>query len=190
MARSLHKQEAAREAARAGRLLRGGLPEADEGRLRCRGGGRAYGEVRRMNVLVAYESRSGHTRRAAEAIGEAARSGGATVTVRRVADVTAAEVGEADVLFVGTWVEGLILFGVKPAGTGRWAPALPSLDGKPVGAFCTYAFNPRGTLATLGDVLRAKGATVVGERAFHRRRPTAGAEAFAKSVLAAAGTGT
>jgi flavodoxin len=138
-----------------------------------------------MRVLVLYQSRSGNTRKAAEAVANAARDEGHTVTIKSVIEVQKADIENADMLFIGTWIQGFILFGVKPAGATLWVPALPSLQGKPVGVFCTYAFNPRGSLQALGDLLTAKGARIVGQRAFHRSQPGEGAGAFVKSVLAA-----
>lgn len=136
-----------------------------------------------MNVLVLYQSRNGHTREAAEAIAHAAHDLKYEVVIKSVNEVTPADINKADRLFVGTWVSGLILFGVKPAGAELWVPALPSLNGKRVGVFCTYAFNPRESLFTLGEMLKSRGATVVGEHAFHRSRPTEGAAQFVHSVL-------
>lgn len=136
-----------------------------------------------MNVLVLYQSRGGHTRDAAEAIAQAARSLGHETAVRSVIQVSATDVEQADVLFVGTWVQGFILFGVKPAGADLWVPSLPPLEGKAVGVFCTYAFSPRGSLRALSAMLRARGATVLGEKAFHRRRPRHGAESFVRQIL-------
>jgi hypothetical protein len=95
-------------------------------------------------------------------------------------------VDKADVLLVGTWIQGFILFDVRPAGAELWVKALPSLGGKPVGVFCTYAFHPRGSLQALGTLLTGRGATIAGERAFHRRRPGDGAAAFVQHVLQAA----
>jgi flavodoxin len=135
-----------------------------------------------MNVLVLYQSRSGHTRDAAEAIAQAARNLNHEVVVESVIEVRAADVANADVLFIGTWVQGFILFGVKPAGADLWVPALPSLEGKAVGVFCTYAFSPRGSLRALGAMLEARGATILGQHAFHRRRPRDGAELFAQRI--------
>jgi flavodoxin len=139
-----------------------------------------------MNVLVLYQSRSGHTRDAAEAIAQAARGLNYEANVKSVIEVRKADVENADALFVGTWVHGLILFGVRPAGAELWVPALPSLEGKPVAVFCTYAFNPRGSLRALGARLAARGATIVGQRAFHRSRPSEGAEPFVQRVMQAA----
>src|SRR5215213_7035809 len=105
-----------------------------------------------MNILVLYNSRNGHTGLAAQAIAQAARDQHHRLNLRSVIEVQQADIENADVLFVGTWVHGLILFGVHPAGAELWVPALPSLEGKPIGIFCTYAFNPRASLQTLGDM--------------------------------------
>ena len=137
----------------------------------------------KMNVLILYQSRQGHTRSAAEAIAQAARDLNHHVNIKSVIEVHKEHVERADVLFIGTWVHGLILFGVRPAGADLWVPSLPPLDGKPVGTFCTYAFNPRGSLKMLGDMLTARGATIVGQHAFHRRHPEEDAAPFVQTVL-------
>lgn len=136
-----------------------------------------------MNVLVLYQSRGGHTRSAAEGVADAVRGMGHGAVVKSVTQVSAADIEHADVLFIGTWVQGFILFGVKPAGADLWVPALPSLEGKAIGIFCTYAFSPRGSLRTLGALLEARGATVLGQHAFHRRRPRHGADVFAQRIV-------
>jgi flavodoxin len=138
-----------------------------------------------MNVLVMYQSRSGHTREAAEGIGSAVERLNHTVSVKSVIEVSQTDVENADVLFVGTWVHGLIFFGVRPAEAELWVPALPSLEGKPVGVFCTYRFNPRGSLRKLGTMLEGRGATILGQKAFHRSRTHDGVENFVQRVLAA-----
>jgi flavodoxin len=140
-----------------------------------------------MNVLVLYQSRSGHTRDAAEAIAQATRSLNHNTVVESIIQVRAADVESADVLFVGTWVQGFILFGVKPAGADLWVPALPSLEGKAVGVFCTYAFSPRGSLRALGAMLEGRGATILDQHAFHRSRPRHGTEQFAQRIVQLAG---
>lgn len=83
-------------------------------------------------------------------------------------------------------MQGYILFGVGPARTARrLLEGLPPLGGRPAAVFCTYAFHPRGTLGVLRSALEAKGAKVVGQRAFHRRQPEQGADGFARDVLGA-----
>ena len=76
-------------------------------------------------------------------------------------------ISRADVVFVGTWVDGLVLFGQRP-GRASKLRGLPVLDGKRVAAFCTYAINPGRTIDKLAGILEAKGATVVAKRAIKR----------------------
>ncbi len=139
-----------------------------------------------MKVLVLYQSRKGHTREAAEGIAEAARRLNHEVAVQSVSQVRATDIDNADVVFIGTWVQGFVLFGVKPAGATLWAPALPSLKGKAVGLFCTYLFHPRGSLRALGAMLEARGARILGQHAFRRGRPHQGVDAFVQSIMQAA----
>jgi flavodoxin len=139
-----------------------------------------------MKALVAYESKTGHTRQAAEAVAEAVRKMNGEAIVKPMAEVKASDVQIADVLFLGTWVQGHFFFNVKPAGAEQWVPNLPSLRGKPVGVFCTYLFNPRGALRSLSEMLESRGAKPRGEHAVRRSRPAEGAEEFVRGVLAAA----
>ena len=71
-----------------------------------------------MKVLVLFESNTGNTRTVAESIGGAARAAGAEVNVRSVRHIDLHELSTADVVFLGTWVDGLILFGHRPGGVG------------------------------------------------------------------------
>ncbi len=136
-----------------------------------------------MNVLVAYESRGGRTRRAAEALGGAVRAQGSDVTIKALGDVTASDVAQCGALAVGTWVEGFLVVGVGPAKAALAGVArLPPLDGKRAVVFCTYGLNPRGTLATLHRALEAKGATVVAESASPRAHPERGVAALAAQL--------
>src|SRR5512147_2360242 len=121
-----------------------------------------------MKVLILYNSQKGHTQAAAEAMAQVARGKGHDTAIKAVSQVRAVDVEQADLLFIGTWVQGFILFGVKPANATLWIPSLPSLKGKSVAIFCTYRFNPRGSLKKLGEMLEGRGAKLVGQRAFHR----------------------
>ncbi|MDA8039819.1 MAG: hypothetical protein M0Z69_11810 [Actinomycetota bacterium] len=138
-----------------------------------------------MQVLIAYESRGGRTRRSAEALADAIRERGSEAMVKTLKDTTAEDVERNDAIAVGSWVEGLIFFKVGPAkaaleGVGR----LPALGGKPAAVFCTYGFNPRDTLAKLRQSLETKGAKVVGENASHRAHPDRGAGELAERICA------
>ena len=141
-----------------------------------------------MHVLVAYESRGGRTRRAAEAVAEAVRVRGSEATLKALKDTTAEDVQRSDAIAIGTWVEGLIFFKVGPAKAAlAGVKRLPAFGGKPVAVFCTYGFNPRTTLATLRQSLETKGAKVVAENASPRSRPDRGAAELAERLCASPG---
>lgn len=136
-----------------------------------------------MKILVAYESKTGHTQQAAEAIGTAARNLGHQITVKRFVEVNAYDTQTADILFLGTWVQGMFIFGMKPAGVGQWIPALPSIKGKSVALFCTYAFRPGGALRSLGALLEEQGARIIGDHAFNRSNPGKDADSFVSGIV-------
>ena len=61
-----------------------------------------------MKVVVIHQSRTGNTRRAAELIGGAVEAAGSSAIVRSASNLDYKELAEADLVFVGTWVDGLI----------------------------------------------------------------------------------
>ncbi len=150
----------------------------------------ADGSARPPRVLVGYESEGGTTKRAAEAIAERFWRRGVDATVAALDEIGLPELAAADLLVVGTWVEGLVVTKVRPSRAARaWLAALPRLGGRPVALFCTYGVNPRGALAEMRAALEAKGAVVVDQAAFgprERRREDdpAGPDAFGARLVA------
>jgi hypothetical protein len=124
----------------------------------------------RMRVVVLYESRTGNTRRAAELLGGAAEARGHSAVVQPVRSFDFKELALADAVLVGTWCDGLVLFGHRPGSAGQLDRHLPVLDGKQVGVFLTYAINPGKGLRKLARLLEAKGAAVVAGRTYRRDR--------------------
>lgn len=121
-------------------------------------------------VLVCYESSGGRTARAAEAIAGGFSARGDQVRVLPITKAGLAELATADVVVVGSWVEGFVVTGVHPAKAMRaWLAGLPRLGGRPVGVFCTFAVAPKGTLPAMRQALEAKGAVVVAQAAFGPR---------------------
>lgn len=124
-----------------------------------------------MRVLVLYESRRGFTLTVARAIRDELRARGISAGTAALPSVDAGTLAAADALVVGTWVAGKIVVGVGPAKEAVAAiRSLPDLGGRPVATFCTCDVAPRGTLATLEDLLVERGASVVGGFTFKRRR--------------------
>lgn len=136
-----------------------------------------------MKVLLTYRSRSGNTERAAEHIGGAFASRGHDVVVRPFDGLDFAEVSAADLVCVGTWVDGLILFAHKPGDTGKLRQ-IPMLWNKPTAAFMTYAFNPGDCIDTFASWLESElGANVIAGEAMKARDIERLAEGFVDDVL-------
>ncbi|MEA3215074.1 MAG: flavodoxin [Acidimicrobiia bacterium] len=138
-----------------------------------------------MNVVVLYESMTGNTRKAAELIGGAVKSVGADVSVRSVRNIDYHELAVADLVFVGTWVDGLILFGHRPGGGGA-LKNIPVLDHKQVAVYMTYAIHAGGALNKFAKLMRdGKGADIVAAKLFKRGSLEAGMGEFVADALSA-----
>ena len=143
----------------------------------ARPGARDRGSSRRPpRVLVCYASVGGTTAHAAREIADGFAARGVVVTVLPIAKVGAREWASADVVVVGTWVEGFVVAGVGPSRSmSRWLGQLPRLGGKRVAVFCTFSVAPKDTLASMRCSVEAAGATVVAQAAFGpRERGSAG----------------
>ncbi|MGY6501726.1 MAG: flavodoxin family protein [Acidimicrobiales bacterium] len=135
-----------------------------------------------MNAVVIYESLTGNTREAAEQIGAELRSSGVSTTVSPIGRIDLGALAVADLVIVGSWVDGMFVVGQKPARSGRLR-AMPVIDGKRAAVFCTYALDPGKTLEKLSDIVADRGGVVVGGVAIHRKRIAEGASDFVDRLL-------
>ena len=134
-----------------------------------------------MDVAIIYESMTGTTEQAAFLVAdELFRHDVAS----RVKAVDADYVAQADLVVVGTWTDGIIIAGQRPAKRKK-LHALPRLDGKPVAVFTTYAVNPGKVLAKLERVVTELGGVSLGGMAFHRKALDPPARDFTQRMLAA-----
>ncbi|MFP3906015.1 MAG: flavodoxin family protein [Acidimicrobiales bacterium] len=136
-----------------------------------------------MNAIVIYESLTGNTREAAELIGAELRDAGIDAAVNAVDSIDLTALAAADLVVVGSWVDGLFFVGQRPGRAGRLRN-LPVIDGKRAAVFCTYAVDPGKTLTKLGDIVAERGGEVLGGVALHRKRLAEGAEDFVDRLLA------
>ena len=136
-----------------------------------------------MNIVVIHQSRSGNTKKAAELIGGAVTSLGNKATVRSTENLDYKELANADLIFVGTWVDGLILFGHRPGDIGK-LNLIPPLWGKNVIAFMTHAANPGKAASKFASLLEAKGAKVISSRSINKRKLELEIRPFVEDVLA------
>jgi hypothetical protein len=137
-----------------------------------------------MRALVIYESLTGNTRSTAQLIAGELTAQGWEATTCSTRQVDLAALQQADVLVVGTWVDGLILVGQRPGGRGHLVK-LPLLGGKPTYAFVTYAIDPGKTLDKLTAVLTERGADVRGAMTIRRDQSAEASVDFVDRLLAA-----
>jgi flavodoxin len=87
----------------------------------------------------------------------------------------------SDVVLIGTWVHGAFVFAQAPWGDAA-IRSLPSLSGKKVANFCTFALNPGRTLDIMAASAATLGADVVGGLALHRSKLALHTEVFAERL--------
>jgi flavodoxin len=138
-----------------------------------------------MKAALLVESLTGNTWRAAELIaGQLQQEGWSITGLSKVRQPDHAAIQAADVVLVGTWVHGLFIVGQAP-----WAAAaisnLPTMRGKRVAAFCTFALNPGRSLEKLTAAVGATGADVIGGLAMSRSKLEAHTEEFAARLVGA-----
>lgn len=135
-------------------------------------------------MVILYETRRGFTLTVARAMRDEIRGRGHLATTAPIRNVDPGTLAAADVLIVGSWTKGLIVVRVGPAdGALEGIAALPDLGGLPAAVFCTCDVVPRGTLGILAARLRRRGARVLVEHAFRRRKSLRQVPAFVDLVL-------
>ena len=102
-----------------------------------------------MNICVVYFSRTGNTKRLAQAIADKARA-----SIFDLASIQPSTLENCDFLILGTPVEG-----ASPAKeTLAFLEAIPKVEGKKAVLFCTYRlFGNSRTMNTMEKTLSAKG---------------------------------
>ena len=127
-----------------------------------------------MNVAIVFDSATGTTKAAAEAMAERVRAAGHQCTVGSVQDADPATVSRANAICVGSWCKGLF-FVLQHAteATMDFIDGLGSLDGKPTAVFCTYKTAAGRMLPKMAARLESRGAAVTGS--FKSRGPVVAA---------------
>lgn len=129
-----------------------------------------------MNVAIVFDSQTGTTKAAAEAMAERVRAAGHQCTVGSVGATDPATVSRADAVCVGSWCKGLFFVRQRATeATMDFIDSLGRLDGKPAAVFCTYKTAAGGMLPKMAARLASRGAAVTGS--FKSRGPVA-AEGF------------
>ncbi len=137
-----------------------------------------------MKAIVIYESLTGNTREAGHHIAAELTRSGVEAVACPITEVQLQALSEADLVVVGSWTDGLFLFGQRPGRIGRLA-ALPVIDGKKAAVYCTYAVRVGKTLEILSGVVTRRGGDVIGGYAIKRNDLAGGASEFVDRLLGA-----
>ncbi|MDG2028278.1 MAG: hypothetical protein P8J50_14315 [Acidimicrobiales bacterium] len=135
-----------------------------------------------VKVAVVYESRTGNTARAAELIGAAAESLGHEVGVWPSRHANLDFLTEADMVFMGTWTDGIVIGGHRPGDAGRLLD-LPGIWGKPTAGFLTYAIHAGKVIDGLADVVKLRGGDWIGGNIFKRNKLPDGIAGYVVAAL-------
>jgi hypothetical protein len=139
-----------------------------------------YGDA--VHAVVVYESLTGNTKRAGELISDELSRRGIESTVCNIVEIDYQALARADVVIVGSWVDGIFVVGQRPGRAVR-LESFPAIDGKRCFVYCTYALNPGKTLQKMTKIMEGRGAEVLGGMAIRRNRISEGTRDFVSRVL-------
>jgi len=135
-----------------------------------------------VKALVIWESLTGTTHKAAERIAGGLRAKGVDATVSPATRVDLAALSAADLVIVGSWTDGIVFVGQRPGRATRlWN--LPYMTGKRAFVYCTYAVDAGHAVDKLADIVRDRGADVIGGQKVHRFHLERDCDAVVAQVL-------
>ena len=137
-----------------------------------------------MDAVLIYESLTGNTAKAGRAIAAALSAEGIPTQAFPIKAIDYQALSDADLVIVGSWVDGLILVGQRPGRAGR-IKALPALSGKRAIVYLTYAIDAGKALHKMSDAVAARGAEVLGGQLIRRDKLDEGVADFVDRVLQA-----
>jgi len=136
-----------------------------------------------VRAVVIYESLTGNTAKAGQAIAAELTAAGVPTTAHPITAIDYQALADADLVIVGSWVDGLILFGQRPGRMGRIV-SMPTLVGKKAVVYVTYAIDAGRSLQKLADAVADRGAEVLGGIRIRRDKLDEGVAELVDRVLA------
>jgi hypothetical protein len=137
-----------------------------------------------VNGIVIYESLTGRTARAAELIAQGLTVEGVPTMACPITDIDYQVLAQADLVVVGSWVDGIFVVGQRPGRQAR-IRSMPALAGKKAVVYLTYALDPGKALDKLAAAVEARGADVLGGMTIRRDKLTEGAQDLVDRILGA-----
>lgn len=135
-----------------------------------------------MRAVVIYESLTGNTAKAGRAIAAALSAEGLPTMAFSITRIDYQALADAELVIVGSWVDGFILVGQRPGRLGR-VKAMPALAGKRAVVYLTYAIDPGKALQKMSEAVAARGAEVLGGQLIRRDKLDEGVADFVERVL-------
>ena len=136
-----------------------------------------------MHAVVIYESLTGNTAKAGRAIAAELTAAGVPTRAYPITKIDYQALRDAELVIVGSWVDGLILVGQRPGRMGR-ITAMPALAGKKAVVYLTYAIDAGKALQKMSDAVAARGAEVLGGTRIRRDKLDEGVADLVDRVLA------
>lgn len=136
-----------------------------------------------MNAVVIYESLTGNTAKAGRAIAAGLTAQGVPTRAFPITRIDYQALADADLVIVGSWVDGLIFVGQRPGRLGR-ITSMPAVAGKKAVVYLTYAIDPGRSLEKLSAAVQARGADVLGGQTIRRDKLAQGVADLVDRVLA------
>jgi hypothetical protein len=137
-----------------------------------------------VEAVVIYESLTGNTARAGRAIAAGLTAAGVPATACPITDIDYQALSRAQLVVVGSWVDGLILVGQRPGRLGR-ITSMPALAGKKAVVYLTYAIDAGKSLQKLSAAVEARGADVLGGQTIRRDKLDVGVDELVDRILSA-----
>ena len=129
-----------------------------------------------------YESLTGNTAKAGQAIAAGLTAEGLPTQAFPIKQIDYQALSKADLVIVGSWVDGLVVVGQRPGRLGR-IKGMPALAGKRAVVYLTYAIDAGKALQKMSDAVTARGAEVLGGQLIRRDKLDAGVADFVDRVL-------
>lgn len=136
-----------------------------------------------MEAVVIYESLTGNTARAGQAIAARLTAEGLPTRAYPITKIDYQALSRAELVIVGSWTDGLVFVGQRPGRLGR-ITSMPALAGKRAVVYLTYAIDAGKALQKLSAAVEARGADVIGGQTIRRDKLDTGVEDLVDRILA------
>jgi hypothetical protein len=135
-----------------------------------------------VDAVLIYESLTGNTAKAGQAIAAALTAEGLPTQAFPIKHIDYQALSKADLVIVGSWVDGFVVVGQRPGRLGR-IKGMPALAGKRAVVYLTYAIDAGKALQKMSDAVTARGAEVLGGQLIRRDKLEQGVADFVDRVL-------